>query len=320
MIVSSVPEQHVPKLELEVECSPRRDRLDTSHSDLYPLPGEVLVVFLLLSTLTVKRMISSSQSRWPSLESSSSFRRWRSVGLNHEVPVERQARSSIRTAIINLKFSGRAAAAILFVGLVLMGTRIWAAVPLREELRRVPSKFRFWQKQFAWAFRYPGPDGKFGKTDIKQINDANGNPFGIDEKDHPAGKDDIVNAALKVPVGKHILLTMRSRDVIHNFFVRELHGRSRTLCRAWRFPFHFQADKIGTCLKSPARSCAAWSHSQMRTTMEVMTEEAFPRSGRLTSSPRNDQGGLLSSSRRHPKTYVFRSNSCSSSCAHGLYP
>ena len=73
--------------------------------------------------------------------------------------------------------------------------------------------------------------------DIKLINDANGNPFGIDDKD-PAGKDDIVSASLKVPAGKPIMLILQSRDVIHNFFVRELrlkqdivpgHGNSLSL-------------------------------------------------------------------------------------------
>ena len=76
-------------------------------------------------------------------------------------------------------------------------------------------------KQFAWSFRYPGPDGKFGRTDLKLVNDSGGNPFGLDEKD-PAAKDDIVSASLKIPAGKPIKLIMHSRDVIHNFFVREL--------------------------------------------------------------------------------------------------
>ena len=76
-------------------------------------------------------------------------------------------------------------------------------------------------KQFAWSFRYPGPDGKFGRTDLKLVNDSGGNPFGLDDKD-PASKDDIVSASLKIPAGKPIKLIMHSRDVIHNFFVREL--------------------------------------------------------------------------------------------------
>ena len=38
-------------------------------------------------------------------------------------------------------------------------------------------------KQFAWNFRYAGPDGRFGSTDIHLINDADNNPFGLDDRD-----------------------------------------------------------------------------------------------------------------------------------------
>ena len=89
-------------------------------------------------------------------------------------------------------------------------------------------------KQFAWSFRYPGPDGKFGRTDLKLINDAGGNPFGLDDKD-PAAKDDIVSASLKVPAGKPIKLILHSRDVIHNFFVRELRMK-QDIVPAWKSP------------------------------------------------------------------------------------
>ncbi len=163
------------------------------------------------------------------------------------------------------------AAAVLFVGLVLMGTKIWAGVHF-EKAPPDAVEIQVLAKQFAWAFRYPGPDGKLGRTDIKFINDANGNPFGIDESD-PAGKDDIVNAALKVPVGKPILLILRSRDVIHNFFVRELRMK-QDLVPGMEIPFHFQADKTGI-FEVPCSELCGLGHSQMRTTMQVMTEPEF---------------------------------------------
>ena len=163
------------------------------------------------------------------------------------------------------------AAAVLFVGLVLMGTKIWAGVHF-EKAPADSVEIQVLAKQFAWAFRYAGPDGKYGRTDIKFINDANGNPFGIDESD-PAGKDDIVNAALKVPVGKPILLVMRSRDVIHNFFVRELRMK-QDLVPGMEIPFHFRTDKTGT-FEIPCSELCGLGHSQMRSTMEVMSEADF---------------------------------------------
>jgi cytochrome c oxidase subunit 2 len=163
------------------------------------------------------------------------------------------------------------AAAVLFVGLVLMGTRIWADVHF-EKAPPNALEIQVLAKQFAWAFRYAGADGKFGRTDIKFINDANGNPFGIDEKD-PDGKDDIVNAALKVPVGTPILLTMRSKDVIHNFFVRELRMK-QDIVPGMEIPFHFQADTIGT-YEVPCSELCGLGHSQMRSSMQVMSVEDF---------------------------------------------
>jgi len=163
------------------------------------------------------------------------------------------------------------ATALLFIGLVLAGTRIWAAVHFAE----APAdalRIEVMSKQFAWAFRYAGPDGKFGRTDLKQINDQGGNPFGIDEKD-PAGKDDLTSASIKVPAGKPILLILRSRDVIHNFFVRELRLK-QDIVPGMEIPFHFQADQIGV-YEVPCSELCGLGHHQMRTTLEVMSPENF---------------------------------------------
>ncbi len=163
------------------------------------------------------------------------------------------------------------AAAVMFVGLVLMGTRMWAGVHF-EKAPPNALEIQVLAKQFAWAFRYAGPDGKFGRTDIKLINDANGNPFGLDDKD-PDAKDDIVNASLRVPVGRPILLILKSRDVIHNFFVRELRQK-QDIVPGMEIPFHFQADTIGT-YEVPCSELCGLGHSQMRTTMQVLSQEDY---------------------------------------------
>lgn len=163
------------------------------------------------------------------------------------------------------------AAAILFIGLVLMGANIWAKVHF-EGAPANAMEVEVVAKQFAWNFRYPGPDGKFGRTELKFINDAGGNPIGIDEKD-PAGKDDIVSASLKVPAGKPVKLLLRSRDVIHNFFVRELRLK-QDLVPGMDIPFHFQADKVGI-YEVPCSELCGLGHFQMRTTLQVMSEAEF---------------------------------------------
>ena len=75
-------------------------------------------------------------------------------------------------------------------------------------------------EQFAWNVHYPGPDGKFGKTDLKLL-DLQSNPLAID-RDDPAAKDDVTTLnQLYLPVNKPIIVRLRSKDVIHSFGVPE---------------------------------------------------------------------------------------------------
>ncbi|MBZ5726431.1 MAG: cytochrome-c oxidase [Acidobacteriia bacterium] len=163
------------------------------------------------------------------------------------------------------------ATALLFIGLVIMGTKIWAAVHF-DEAPPDAIPIEVMAKQFAWSFRYPGPDGKFGRADLHLVNDSAGNPMGLDDKD-PASADDIVSASLKVPVGKPINLIMHSRDVIHNFFVPELRMK-QDIVPGMEIPLHFQADKIGI-YEVPCSELCGLGHFQMRTTMQVMSAADF---------------------------------------------
>ena len=75
-------------------------------------------------------------------------------------------------------------------------------------------------EQFAWNVHYPGPDGVFGRTDIKLL-DLQSNPLGVDRSD-PAAKDDVTTLnQLYLPVDRPIILRLRSKDVIHSFGVPE---------------------------------------------------------------------------------------------------
>ena len=75
-------------------------------------------------------------------------------------------------------------------------------------------------EQFAWNVHYSGPDGIFGRTDVKQI-DLQANPLGLDRED-PAAKDDVTTLnQLYLPVNKPIIIRLRSKDVIHSFGVPE---------------------------------------------------------------------------------------------------
>src|SRR5947199_8895181 len=86
--------------------------------------------------------------------------------------------------------------------------------------------------QFAFYFRYPGPDGKFGPLHPEKINEANQNIFGLDVDADKESKDDIVTAEMGVPINKEIHFLMHAKDVGHSFYVRELLIRQRFV-RGW---------------------------------------------------------------------------------------
>ena len=75
-------------------------------------------------------------------------------------------------------------------------------------------------EQFAWNMHYPGPDGRFGRTDLALISAEN--PLGLDRRD-AAAKDDITTInQLNLPVDRPVLIHLSSKDVIHSFGLIEM--------------------------------------------------------------------------------------------------
>lgn len=73
-------------------------------------------------------------------------------------------------------------------------------------------------QQWSWSFRFPGNDNQLGKSAIKHISIDN--PFGVDPLD-PSGQDDVlvVGNRLALPIDKPVKILMRSKDVLHDFYV-----------------------------------------------------------------------------------------------------
>lgn len=104
-------------------------------------------------------------------------------------------------------------------GVLLIGFAIplWAkavdAFPRAEEATVV----RCVAEQFGWNFIYPGPDGKFGRQDLKFVT-AN-NVFGWDKED-PATKDNVSSVnEMHAPADRPVIMHFTSKDVIHSFKV-----------------------------------------------------------------------------------------------------
>ena len=139
-------------------------------------------------------------------------------------------------------------------------------------------------EQFAWNIHYPGPDGKFGRTDIKLL-DLQSNPLGIDRSD-PAAKDDVTTLnQFYLPVNKPIIVRLRSKDVIHSFGVPELRVKQDAI-PGLTIPIWFVAnvttEEMRTRLGKPefqyqiacAQLCGL-GHFRMRGFVTVQTTEDF---------------------------------------------
>ena len=168
-----------------------------------------------------------------------------------------------------LELSWTAATAVVFIALSVLGSRGFAKTstgPAGKEVIEVDAH------QFAWNFRYPGADGLFGRTALKFISDSGGNAAGIDPADS-AGKDDITTANLRIPAGRDVLLLLHSRDVIHDFFVRELRTK-QDIVPGMEIPLDLHVDQPGTYEIACAELCGL-GHSQMRSVMIVMPPDEF---------------------------------------------
>ena len=139
-------------------------------------------------------------------------------------------------------------------------------------------------EQFAWNIRYPGPDGVFGRTDIKLI-DVQSNPLGLDRSD-PAAKDDVTTInQLYLPVNKPIIVKLRSKDVIHSFGVPEFRVKQDAIpgltIPIWFVPNVTTAEmrtRTGNSEFQYEIACAqlcGLGHAKMRGFVTVQTDDEF---------------------------------------------
>jgi cytochrome c oxidase subunit II len=159
--------------------------------------------------------------------------------------------------------------AVVFISLGIMGQTVWASLRLHDA---PPGSYtvEVVAQQFQWNFHYPGKDNVFGKTDPKLIDDGALNFIGLDESD-PNAKDDGVITALAIPVNKPVELRLRSKDVIHSFWVPPLRFK-QDLVPGMEIKVHFTATKIGQYELACAELCGQL-HFKMRSFMLVLPDD-----------------------------------------------
>jgi len=115
-------------------------------------------------------------------------------------------------------------------------------------------------EQFAWNIQYPGPDGKFGRTDINLVSADN--PLGLDRRD-PAAKDDITTInQLNLPVDRPVLVHLSSKDVIHSFGLFEMRVKQDAI-PGMTIPVWFIPNRVGDYEITCSQLCGL-GHFRMR--------------------------------------------------------
>ncbi|HET7024439.1 MAG TPA: hypothetical protein VFI39_04475 [Gemmatimonadales bacterium] len=161
---------------------------------------------------------------------------------------------------------------IEIVILSLVGTKVWARIVMAPP---DPAAIHIdvQAEQFAFYFRYPGPDGKFGKPHPDLIDDGSGNFFGLDPANDTAARDDIVSGTLEVPVNRPILLTLHAKDVGHSFYVPQLRIQQDFL-PGIVIPVQFTATTVAKPEIVCTQLCGL-GHFNMRAYLDVLPDSAY---------------------------------------------
>lgn len=113
-----------------------------------------------------------------------------------------------------------------------------------------PVEIEVLAQQWAWNIRYPGPDGKFNTADdIVTLNE------------------------MHIPVGKPVMVRLRSKDVIHSFYLPNFRTKQDTVPGATT-QLWFQAKQAGVFDIGCAQHCGV-SHYKMHGTLTISSPEEF---------------------------------------------
>jgi cytochrome c oxidase subunit II len=170
-----------------------------------------------------------------------------------------------------IEIGGMLVTAAVFVSVAISGQRIWASVHLTSSPPGAV-KIEVTAEQFVWNVRYPGPDGVFGRT-APQFYERIGNTVGV-APDDPAGKDDLtVINNVAVPVGTPVEIVLRSKDVIHSFFMPNVRIKQDAV-PGLAVPLRFTATKTGDYEIACAELCGL-AHYRMQAFLHVLEPAAY---------------------------------------------
>jgi cytochrome c oxidase subunit 2 len=174
------------------------------------------------------------------------------------------------------------AKAMVWAAVLLVGTEVLAlgvfGVKARANVYFTPPSasampIQVQSGQFAFYFRYPGPDGKFGPIHADRISEATQNFYGLDTDHDQDSKDDIVTAQMAIPVNREIHLLMHTKDVGHSFFVPALRVQ-QDFVPGLDLTLHFTATKVGRYEIVCTQLCGL-GHYNMKAYLSVLSQQDF---------------------------------------------
>jgi len=161
-------------------------------------------------------------------------------------------------------------AAIEAVLLVVIAVPLWAKNVEQFPPAGESTVVQVVAQQFAWNVRYAGPDGVFGKQDMKFVTADN--VFGVDPSD-PHGKDDIQTLnEIHVVVNKPVIIYLSSKDVIHSLKIIAMRVCQDAI-PGLRIPVWFTPTKEGRYQINCAQLCGN-GHSAMTGGFLVVESQA----------------------------------------------
>jgi cytochrome c oxidase subunit II len=159
--------------------------------------------------------------------------------------------------------------AVLLIG---FAVPLWAKVVSNPPTEKNATVIHVLGRQFNWNGHYAGVDGKMGRQDPALF--SGGDAFGVDRKNDPDAKDDVVvQGSFVVPVNKPVVLHISSLDVIHSLAIR-----SMRVCQdatpGLSVPAWFTPVKEGKYKVSCAQLCGL-SHYGMFAILEVVSQAEY---------------------------------------------
>ena len=175
------------------------------------------------------------------------------------------------SAIWRVEYLPLAALTLLFTILTFQAERLWAAT---RYTGADPSALQVevTGMQFAWYFRYPGPDAIFGITHPTLVAPAEANPIGLDPTD-PRAADDFVTSELVLPANRQVDLRLRAQDVIHGFFIPNMRLKQNAI-PGQTIHVHFTPTTPGTYAILCTQLCGN-GHFRMNANLRVLSPQDF---------------------------------------------